>query len=134
MLVGAGDSRVHPEVPGDQSLGVGPGLQLLEDAVPGAVPLPTPEQPVHRLPWTVPLGHVPPGSTSAGAPAYAVYQLPFGVRRWPAGLLPGREQGLQLRPLGEARPRARLMGQSPDPPDGTWDTTVVTERLGRGLE
>ena len=75
MLVGAGDGGVHRDVPGDQPLGVGPGLQLFKDAVPGAVPLPAPEQSVDRLPRAVPLAHVPPGSTGAGAPAYAVYQL-----------------------------------------------------------
>src|SRR4051794_32009945 len=95
MLVSASDGRV----PGDHPLGVGPGLQLLEDAVPGAVPLPTPEGAVDRLPRAVPLGHVPPGSTSAGTPAYAVYQLPLGVHRRPSRLLPDREQRLQLRPL-----------------------------------
>ncbi|EFL37138.1 predicted protein [Streptomyces viridochromogenes DSM 40736] len=31
-------------------------------------------------------------------------------------------------------PRACLMGQSPDPLDGSWETTVVIERLGSGLE
>ncbi|WP_177244843.1 hypothetical protein [Streptomyces sp. yr375] len=41
MPVGAGDGPVHRDVPGHQPLGIGPGVQSPEAAVPGAVPLPT---------------------------------------------------------------------------------------------
>lgn len=41
VLVGTGHRGVDRDIPGDQRLRVGPGLELFEDPVPGAVPLPS---------------------------------------------------------------------------------------------
>lgn len=87
------DRGVDVDVPGDEFLGIGLGLQLGEDPLPGAVPLPATEKVVHPGPRAVSLGHIPPRSTGTGAKPYAVDQLPSGpYRRAPWLLARGQQQ------------------------------------------
>src|SRR4029453_1691065 len=69
VLVGPGHRGIDADLPGDQALGVGLGLQGGEDLLPGAVALPAPEQTVDGLPWPIPLGHVPPRRAGPSPPA-----------------------------------------------------------------
>lgn len=97
--MGPADCGVDVDVPGDQTLGVGPSLQGGEDPLPGAVPLPAAEQVIHPPPGPVPLWDIPPWRPSPGPPPYAVDQLPPGPCRRPARLLALRQQRFQHRPL-----------------------------------
>ncbi len=99
MLMGAHNGGVDVEVPGDQVLRVGLGLQLGEDPMPGSVPLPAAEQVVRSAPRPVLLGQVPPGDPGADPEPYAVDQLPTRPYRRPSWLLALRQQRLQHRPL-----------------------------------
>jgi hypothetical protein len=99
VLVGPADGGVDVEVPGDQVLGIGPGLEFGEDALPGAVALPPAEQVVRPAPRPVLGGHVSPRDAGTNPEPYAVDQLPPGPYRWPAGLLALRQQQLQHGPL-----------------------------------
>jgi sugar-phosphatase len=71
MLVSPGHGRVHAHLPGDQPLGVDLRLQGGEDLLPGAVALPAPKQPIHRLPGTV-----AGGRSRQGAPVRVRQPIP----------------------------------------------------------
>ncbi len=58
MPVSPGNRGVHADVPGDEALRVGLGLQLLRGPLPGAVTLPAAEQVVGPVPRPVPLRDV----------------------------------------------------------------------------
>lgn len=99
MLVCAGDGGVDADVPGDQPVGVGPGLELVEDSLPGPIALPAPEQPIDGFPRAVPDRHVPPRRTRPCPSPNAVNQLPLGPDWRPSRLLPHRQHRLQPGPL-----------------------------------
>jgi hypothetical protein len=63
--MGADDNGIDVDVPGDQALGVSPGLQLGKDPLPGAVPLPPAEEVVDPAPWPVLDRYVPPRDAGA---------------------------------------------------------------------
>jgi hypothetical protein len=125
VLVRPGHRGIHADLPGDQALGVGLGLQGGENPPPGAVALPAPEQPVHRLPGPVAGGHVPPRRAGAGPPADPVDELAFAPGRWPARLLAGGQQRLQPGPLLVGQVSSSHTGSiSRDPP--TFETRPST--------
>src|SRR5215217_5832850 len=78
VLMGTGDRGIDADVPGDQALGVGLGVQRGEDPLPGTVTLPAPKQPIDGLPRPVASGHVPPRRPGPGPPADPVDELAFG--------------------------------------------------------
>ncbi len=136
VQVRATDGGVHRDVPGDQAVGVGPGLHLGHDARPGSVPLPAAEQPLHRLPLAVSLGHVPPWRIGPGPRPDPIDELPFRPFRRPPRLLTHRQQRLQHRPLrggqitpinsrGRDRPCGRPPAQIP-----ACGTTALGSYLG----
>src|SRR4029450_11935756 len=87
VLMSAGDGGVPANIPGDKAVGIGLGLQLAEDPLPGPVALPAPKQAIDGLPGPVADGQVPPRRPGPGPPADPVNQLAFGPPRRPAGLL-----------------------------------------------
>ena len=93
MLVRPRDGRVDADVPHDRAGSVGECLQRRQDLCPHSAALPAPEQPVHRLPRSVPGRDVPPGGTRAGPPPDAVDGLAFRPFRRAARLLPRGSSG-----------------------------------------
>jgi hypothetical protein len=89
---------IHTHIPGDQPSGLRAGLQT--------VPLPAPEQSVHRLPRPIRRRDIPPGRTDPDPPADPVDQLPFGPLGWASGSPAEGQQRFQRRPLrvGQVRP------------------------------
>ncbi len=76
MLMSGADRGVDVQVPRDRTVRVGQGLKAGEDAVPGAVPLPSTEEVVDPIPEPVLGGNVPPRNTSPDPEPYAVDELP----------------------------------------------------------
>lgn len=93
VLMGAADRGVGTQVPGNRTLRVGQGLELREDPLSGAVPLPPAEQVVDPTPWPVLDGNLPPRNT--GPDPYAIDQLPPGPDGRPARPGAFRQQRLQ---------------------------------------
>ncbi len=129
VLVGAYDGGVHVDVPGDQGLRVRPGLQLDEDPVPGADPLPAAEQVVCTTPRPVPLGHVPPGDAGADPEPYAVDQLPARPYRRP--LLDGRRKSVQ--PMADRLPDGNMQALQQFVNQSPWDPLPVRQRIAKRL-
>jgi hypothetical protein len=117
VLMGPDHRGIDADLPDDQPLGVGLGLQVGEDLLPGAVALPAAKQPIHRLPRPVAGGGVPPRLPGPGPPADPIDQLALAPGGWPAGLLTPRQQRLQPGPLlvGQV-PSSHPRSMAPDPP------------------
>lgn len=99
MLVGAADRGVDVQVPRDRTPRIGQGLELGEDPVSGAVPLPSAEQVVDPAPRPVLGRYIPPRNTGTYPEPYAVEQPPPGPHRRPPHPGALRQQRLQHRPL-----------------------------------
>lgn len=99
VLVGPADGGVDVEVPGDQVLRLRAGLELGEDPLPGAIPLPTTEQVLHPAPRPVLPGHVPPRDAGTDPEPYAVDQLSPAPYHRATSLLAPRQQRLRHSPL-----------------------------------
>lgn len=76
MLMSPAHRGVDAQIPRDLAFRVGQGLEPGEDPVPGAVPLPSPEQVIGPAPRPVLGGHLPPWNTGPDPEPYAVDQLP----------------------------------------------------------
>src|SRR5262249_22121489 len=99
-LVGTHDGAVDAEqVPVDLASRLGAGLEVVEDAVPGAALAPAVEAGVDGLPRAEELGQVAPGGAGVQDPEDAVDHEAVVLGR-PSGPLTGREQGAQDLPLG----------------------------------
>ncbi len=108
-----GDGGVHAHIPTDQPQRVGPALQPAQNPRPDALPLPTPEQAIDRLPMPVTVRHIPPRRPSAHPPPDPVNELPLTPLRRPTRLPTPGQQRLQHRPLRVAQvepPRHRYPG------------------------
>src|SRR5690606_31874628 len=113
VLVRPGDGGVHAHIPTDQPQRVGPALQPAQNPRPDALPLPTPEQAIDRLPMPVTVRHIPPRRPSAHPPPDPVNELPLTPLRRPTRLPTPGQQRLQHRPLRVAQvepPRHRYSG------------------------
>jgi hypothetical protein len=80
------------------------------DSPPGAIPLPSAEQPVHRLLRTVPARDIPPRRTGADPPPDPVDQLLFRPHHGRPGFFPLGSSGsstAHCAPVRSARPPAR---------------------------
>lgn len=115
---------VDVEIPRDRALRVGPGLELGEDPVPRAVPLPLPpaEQVVNPTPGPVLGWHVPPRDAGPGPQPCAVDQLPPRPHSRPARHPASRQQRLQHCPLfvwGISPRREPRSSKAQDPPFDT---------------
>src|SRR5690606_27563192 len=113
VLVRPGDGGVHAHIPTDQPQRVGPALQPAQNPRPDALPLPTPEQAIDRLPMPVTVRHIPPRRPSAHPPPDPVNELPLTPLRRPTRLPTPGQQRLQHRPLRVAQvepPRHRYPG------------------------
>ena len=126
VLMGTGDGGVDADLPGDQPLGVGLGLQPGQDPLPGAIALPAAKQPIHRLPGPVAGGHIPPRRPGAGSPADPINQLAFA----PVG---GRPALLPLGSSGSSLAHCSLV-RSPRPMPGASHATrqLLKHALGAG--
>jgi hypothetical protein len=99
VLVSPADGGIDVDVPGDQALHVGLGLELGEDSLPGPIPLPAPEQVVHPAPGPIPPRDIPPRGPGPGSPPHADDQLPPSPYRRSARLLaPGQQRPVSLNP------------------------------------
>ena len=90
---------IHGHIPGDQPRRIRPARQRGHDPPPGAIPLPSAEQPEHPLPRTVPARDIPPRRAGADPRPDPVDQLLFRPPHRPARLLPPRRQRLRHHPL-----------------------------------
>ena len=80
------------------------------DSPPGAIPLPSAEQPVHRLLRTVPARDIPPRRTGADPPPDPVDQLLFRPHHGRPGFFPLGSSGsstAHCAPVRSAQPPAR---------------------------
>lgn len=82
MLMSTAHRGIDAQIPRDRPLRVGQGLELGEDPVPGAAPLPPAEQVVDPAPRPVLDRHVSPRNTGTDPEPYAVDQLPPRLGRF----------------------------------------------------
>ena len=107
--MGTHDGAVDAEqIPVDTSVGLGAGLEVIEDAVPQAALAPAIEARVDGFPGSEKLRQVAPGGAGVEDPEDAVDHEAVVLGRT-AGPLTGREQGAQDLPLGIAQAVSRSL-------------------------
>ena len=108
-LVRPRNRGIHAHIPGDQPSHIRPARQRGHDPPPGAIPLPSAEQPIHRLPRTVPARDIPPRRTGADPPPDPSISCCFAHLTGRPGFFP-RQQRLQHHPLPPVRSARPLTG------------------------
>ncbi len=112
VLMRTGDGGVHTDIPGDQPLGVGTGLQPRQDLRPDPGALPPAKQSVDRLPGTTGGWDVSPRRAGPRPPADAVDELPSTPPRRATWLFPTGSSGsstAHCASVRSARPAAATL-------------------------
>lgn len=99
MLMSTHHRRVHRHVPPDPTRRIRGSLQRHHHRRPRAVTLPTPKQPIHRLPRPIRRRNIAPGRTDPNPPTDPVHQLAKRPLTRSTGPDTNRQQRHQHRPL-----------------------------------
>jgi hypothetical protein len=137
VLMRAGNRGIHADVPRDQTSSVRAGLQPGHDACPDPATLPTPEQPVHRLPGAVARRHIPPRGTHPNPPPDPDDELPLRPLRRPTRPLRRGQQRRQHHRKCSTKRVARPAGGAAlhlAPPKSKVDKDVASPGDGRLVE